>query len=70
MAAAPKNDDAADLMAAFTAVVRANASLVSQLSARAGVHENALRALVLISDTGYLDADRGRRVPGARPRAR
>jgi DNA-binding MarR family transcriptional regulator len=40
-------------MAAFDAVVRANASLVSQLSARAGVHENALRALVLVSDTGY-----------------
>jgi DNA-binding MarR family transcriptional regulator len=53
VAAAPNDDDAADLMAAFTAVVRANASLVSQLSARAGVHENALRALVLISDTGY-----------------
>ena len=53
MAAAPNDDDSADLLAAFTAVVRANASLVSQLSARAGVHENALRALVLISDTGY-----------------
>ncbi|MBF4608223.1 MarR family winged helix-turn-helix transcriptional regulator [Curtobacterium sp. VKM Ac-1393] len=50
---AAAHDDAADLMAAFTAVVRANASLVSQLSARAGVHENALRALVLVSDTGY-----------------
>lgn len=45
--------DITDLMTAFDAVVRANASLVSQLSARAGVHENALRALVLISDTGY-----------------
>jgi len=53
VAATRNDDDAADLMAAFTAVVRANASLVSQLSARAGVHENALRALVLISDTGY-----------------
>ncbi len=50
----PTDDDhAADLMAAFAAVVRANGSLVSQLSARAGVHENGLRALVLISDTGY-----------------
>ncbi|MGN8048215.1 MarR family winged helix-turn-helix transcriptional regulator [Curtobacterium sp. 22159] len=49
----PGMSDTADLMAAFDAVVRANASLVSQLSARAGVHENALRALVLISDTGY-----------------
>lgn len=49
----PGTSDTADLMAAFDAVVRANASLVSQLSARAGVHENALRALVLISDTGY-----------------
>ncbi|WP_146242586.1 MULTISPECIES: MarR family winged helix-turn-helix transcriptional regulator [unclassified Curtobacterium] len=45
--------DATDLMAAFDAVVRANASLVAQLSARAGVHESGLRALVLISDTGY-----------------
>ncbi|MEV7933457.1 MarR family winged helix-turn-helix transcriptional regulator [Curtobacterium sp. NPDC089185] len=45
--------DDADLMTAFAAVVRANASLVGQLSARAGIHENALRALVLISDTGY-----------------
>lgn len=45
--------DATDLMAAFDAVVRANASLVGQLSARAGVHESGLRALVLISDTGY-----------------
>ncbi|WP_396289701.1 MarR family winged helix-turn-helix transcriptional regulator [Curtobacterium sp. KT1] len=53
MTPAAPDDDAADLMAAFTAVVRANASLVNQLSARAGVHENALRALVLISDTGY-----------------
>jgi len=52
---APPTDptDAADLIAAFDAVVRANASLVGQLSARAGVHENALRALVLVSDTGY-----------------
>lgn len=47
----PTADD--DLMAAFAAVVRANTSLVGQLSARAGIHENALRALVLISDTGY-----------------
>lgn len=46
-------DGAADLMAAFDAVVRANASLVGQLSARAGVHESGLRALVLVSDTGY-----------------
>jgi DNA-binding MarR family transcriptional regulator len=45
--------DATDLTAAFDAVVRANASLVGQLSARAGVHESGLRALVLISDTGY-----------------
>ena len=45
--------DDADLMTAFAAVVRANTSLVGQLSARAGIHENALRALVLISDTGY-----------------
>lgn len=45
--------DPADLIAAFDAVVRANASLVGRLSARAGVHENALRALVLVSDTGY-----------------
>jgi DNA-binding MarR family transcriptional regulator len=49
----PGTTDAADLMVAFDAVVRANASLVSRLSARAGVHENALRALVLVSDTGY-----------------
>lgn len=40
-------------MAAFAAVVRANTSLVGELSARAGIHENALRALVLVSDTGY-----------------
>ncbi|MFJ2977642.1 MULTISPECIES: MarR family winged helix-turn-helix transcriptional regulator [unclassified Curtobacterium] len=55
MTPAPPTDptDAADLIAAFDAVVRANASLVGQLSARAGVHENALRALVLVSDTGY-----------------
>ncbi|WP_309148032.1 MarR family transcriptional regulator [Curtobacterium sp. MCBD17_032] len=46
-------DGATDLMAAFDAVVRANASLVGQLSARAGVHESGLRALVLVSDTGY-----------------
>jgi DNA-binding MarR family transcriptional regulator len=45
--------DPADLIAAFDAVVRANASLVGRLSTRAGVHENALRALVLVSDTGY-----------------
>ena len=45
--------DAADMLTAFDAVVRANASFVRQLSARAGVHENALRALVLVSDTGY-----------------
>ncbi|WP_420369487.1 MarR family winged helix-turn-helix transcriptional regulator [Curtobacterium sp. L1-20] len=45
--------DAADMLTAFDAVVRANASLVRQLSARAGIHENALRALVLVSDTGY-----------------
>ena len=45
--------DTADMLTAFDAVVRANASLVRQLSARAGVHENALRALVLVSDTGY-----------------
>lgn len=44
---------AADMLTAFDAVVRANASLVRQLSARAGVHENALRALILVSDTGY-----------------
>ncbi len=49
--AAPQEDD--DLMAAFAAVVRADASLISELSARAGIHENALRALVLVSDTGY-----------------
>jgi DNA-binding MarR family transcriptional regulator len=50
----PDDDDTTtELMAAFAAVVRANGSLVSQLSARAGVHENALRALVLVSDTGY-----------------
>ncbi len=41
-------------MAAFAArSSRANTSLVGQLSARAGIHENALRALVLVSDTGY-----------------
>jgi DNA-binding MarR family transcriptional regulator len=45
--------DTTDLVAAFDAVVRANASLVAQLSTRAGVHESGLRALVLISDTGY-----------------
>ncbi|WIB77743.1 MarR family transcriptional regulator [Curtobacterium sp. MCPF17_002] len=45
--------DPADMLTAFDAVVRANASLVRQLSARAGVHENALRALVLVRDTGY-----------------
>lgn len=50
---ATTTDDDADLMAAFAAVVRANASLVNQLSTRAGIHENALRALVLVSDTGY-----------------
>lgn len=48
---APSTD--ADLLAAFAAVVRANTSLVGELSARAGIHENALRALVLVSDTGY-----------------
>lgn len=50
---ASTDEDTVDLMTAFTAVERANASLVSQLSTRAGVHENALRALVLVSDTGY-----------------
>ncbi|MFJ7289731.1 MarR family winged helix-turn-helix transcriptional regulator [Curtobacterium sp. AB451] len=52
MPTAPDSDPT-DLIAAFEAVVRANASLVGRLSARAGVHENALRALVLVSDTGY-----------------
>ncbi|MFJ4220112.1 MarR family winged helix-turn-helix transcriptional regulator [Curtobacterium luteum] len=47
------NADPAELISAFEAVVRANAVLVRQLSAGAGVHENALRALVLIDDTGY-----------------
>ncbi|PZE64333.1 MarR family winged helix-turn-helix transcriptional regulator [Curtobacterium sp. MCBD17_021] len=46
-------DGTTDLMLAFDAVVRANAGLVGQLSTRAGVHESGLRALVLISDTGY-----------------
>lgn len=45
--------DAADMLTAFDAVVRANTGFVRQLSMRAGVHENALRALVLVSDTGY-----------------
>ncbi len=43
----------AALISALEAVVRANAALVRRLSARAGIHENALRALVLIDDTGY-----------------
>lgn len=47
------NADPAGLISAFEAVVRANAVLVRRLSAGAGVHENALRALVLIDDTGY-----------------
>lgn len=46
-------DDSSELIAAFDAVVRANASVVTQVSARAGIHESALRALTLISDTGY-----------------
>lgn len=45
--------DIGELMSAFDAVVRANASLMTQLSSRAGVHDTALRALVLVSDTGY-----------------
>ena len=45
--------DIGELMTAFDAVVRANASLMTQLSSRAGVHDTALRALVLVSDTGY-----------------
>ena len=45
--------DGSELIAAFDAVVRANASVVTQVSARAGIHESALRALTLISDTGY-----------------
>lgn len=49
----PGPDADADRLTAFDAVVRANAVLVRQLSARAGVHENALRALVLIDDTGW-----------------
>lgn len=53
-AGAPRpTTDPGELISAFDAVVRANAVLVRQLSARAGVHENALRALVLIDDTGY-----------------
>jgi DNA-binding MarR family transcriptional regulator len=47
------DDDGSELIAAFDAVVRANASVVTQVSARAGIHESALRALTLISDTGY-----------------
>ncbi|MBT2501289.1 MarR family transcriptional regulator [Curtobacterium sp. ISL-83] len=47
-------DAAADgLLVSFDAVTRAHASLVAQLSARAGVHETGFRALMLISDTGY-----------------
>ncbi|OII33950.1 hypothetical protein BIU98_05775 [Curtobacterium sp. MMLR14_010] len=45
--------DGSELIAAFDSVVRANASVVTQVSARAGIHESALRALTLISDTGY-----------------
>lgn len=45
--------DPVALTSALEAVVRANAALVRQLSAQAGIHENALRALVLIDDTGY-----------------
>lgn len=42
-----------ELVAAFDAVVRAQATLAAELSARTGVHERALQALTLISDTGY-----------------
>ncbi|WIB66370.1 MarR family transcriptional regulator [Curtobacterium sp. MCBD17_035] len=45
------DEDVSDLIAAFASVQRANAALMRQLSLLAGVHENALRALVLIDDT-------------------
>lgn len=48
--------DAAELIAAFDAVVRADRGLFGQLSARAGIHDTALRALAQISDTGYSTA--------------
>lgn len=48
-----QHGDGSDLIAAFDSVVRANSSVVTQMSARAGIHESALRALSLISDTGY-----------------
>lgn len=49
-------DDAAELLAAFGAVVRAEKGLVGQISTRAGIHETGLRALTLIDDTGYSTA--------------
>ena len=45
--------DPAALLAAFDAVVRAQTSLTAELSRHAGVHESALRTLVLLSETGY-----------------
>ncbi|WP_439691139.1 MarR family winged helix-turn-helix transcriptional regulator [Curtobacterium sp. SP.BCo] len=41
------------LLAAFDAVVRAQTSLTAELSRRAGIHDSALRTLVLLSETGY-----------------
>lgn len=62
------DEDVSDLISAFTSLQRANAALMRQLSLRTGVHENALRALVLIDDTarstptevaGYLELTSG-----------
>jgi len=49
----PQADDSAALRAAFDAVVRAQTSLTTELSRQAGIHESALRTLVLLSETGY-----------------
>jgi len=48
-----QDTDPSGLLTAFDAVVRAQASLTAELSRRAGIHESALRALVLLSETGY-----------------
>lgn len=50
------DDEVGDLLAAFDAVVRAEKGLVARLSALAGIHETGMRALALISDTGYSTA--------------
>ncbi|ROP63377.1 DNA-binding MarR family transcriptional regulator [Curtobacterium sp. PhB130] len=48
--------DAAELLGALDAVIRAERGLAGQLSDRAGIHETGLRALAQISDTGYATA--------------